>query len=225
MVKDTFARQTRLTSSKQFGGAACELDYTNPSTFRQVINYYHFLKKTAPDSSLNKIVDTIFEKLVCIWEKVNPSLPLMKPRNIKSKVKKTLMETDQASCKRLSTRSRLRLCSQLDTLFDISACQCNLPKLPCSDRNVKCSQSDCNVDHIGCLCPSDKKVPILDRLYLKDQRQKIGSKGKYQLSTVDHKAPSTIRAVESRVSVKLIFCYLNMLPTKNNLPLKCTLII
>ena len=201
MVKDTFVRQTRLSSSKQFGGAACELECTNPSTFRQIINYHHFLRNTAPGSSMNKLVDTIHEKLVCIWEKVNPDLPLMKPRNIKSKVKKTLMEAEQASRKRLSVRSRFRLYSQLDTLFDISACQCSLPKLPCSDKNIKCSRPHCTIEHIGCLCPSLMIVPIVDRLYLKDQLQKIGSKGKYQLSTIDHKS-STVRAVGCRVSIK-----------------------
>jgi len=199
MSKNQFVRQTRSSSSRQFGGSACELDLTAPSTFRDVIRYYYFLKKTNQNLPLATIVDTIYEKLLFIWGKINQNLPLMKSKNIKSKLKKVLSETTQASGRRLPPRATTRLTSQLDTLFDISACQCDLPEVPCTDRNIRCTQPNCTVQHIGCLCPADKKVPISDRLYLKDQRQKVGTKGKYQMSS----SIELSRARSSHVSIRI----------------------
>nr|XP_047129698.1 uncharacterized protein LOC124809589 [Hydra vulgaris] len=56
-------------------------------------------------------------------------------------------------------------------------------------RSVKCrNQPDCKITQFACLCEVNKKVPLLDREYLKDQKLKIGTIGRFQIGTIDKKA-------------------------------------
>ena len=73
-----------------------------------------------------------------------------------------------------------RLDSKLDRLFDILTCKC--PIRSCEEWGC----SGCNVGaHISCSCSKDKKIPVCELQYIKDQREKVGSKGQQQISTVD----------------------------------------
>ena len=87
---------------------------------------------------------------------------------------------------RASTKRNLD--ANLDKLFDISACSCSLDILPCSDRKVSCNKANYLEEHISCICSQNAKVPLNDRVYLRDQRQKTGPKGAYNLSSVDRVA-------------------------------------
>ena len=46
----------------------------------------------------------------------------------------------------------------------------------------------CQIQHIICTCPPNKKVPVEEREYLRDQRAKKGSKGSFQLGPIDKAA-------------------------------------
>lgn len=81
--------------------------------------------------------------------------------------------------KSLSAGQEQNLEEKLDRLFDISACTCKLPIHTCDDAAVKCSQENCQTRHIICTCPPTKKVPLEDREYLRDQREKAGPRGSF----------------------------------------------
>ncbi|CAI9715421.1 Hypothetical predicted protein [Octopus vulgaris] len=70
---------------------------------------------------------------------------------------------------------------KLDKMFDISACTYKLPVYPCDDDAVKGKKENCQVQHIICMCPTSKKVPVEEREYLRDQRAKIEPKGSFQI--------------------------------------------
>ena len=75
------------------------------------------------------------------------------------------------------------LTDQLNKIFDIAKCQCQLLSYPCHHRLVKCLIENSNQDHIVCVCGSKSKVPSEERPYLRDQRARDGDLGKYQMST------------------------------------------
>jgi len=62
-------------------------------------------------------------------------------------------------------------------LFDISACTCELPAVDCRDPRVNCRKVKCRKNHIVCLCAKERRVPELERRYLRDQRLKVGTFG------------------------------------------------
>lgn len=95
------------------------------------------------------------------------------------------------------------LTEKLDLLFDISSCCCELPVLPCEDYRVKCNKENCCSKHIICTCPFQKKVPVEDREYLKDQRCKIGPKGTFQLGPIDKCAIKKSKKQQKRLRKKL----------------------
>ena len=76
-------------------------------------------------------------------------------------------------------------------MFDLSACQCELPNnITCNDRRLKCKKENCPFkdNHTICTCEPHIKVPNEeDRVYLRDQRNKVGPKGCFQLGKTDKK--------------------------------------
>jgi hypothetical protein len=77
--------------------------------------------------------------------------------------------------------------SKLDKLMDITKCRCNI--LLCSDENSPCKEikTCCAGVHILCICSKDIKLPPLDLLWLRSQRNKLGEKSGYQLHQIDKK--------------------------------------
>lgn len=94
----------------------------------------------------------------------------------------------QIDRKSLAATKVKRMKEQLDKLFDISSCSCEVPVLRCDAFAVQCKTENCQTRHIVCTCPPNKKVPLEDREYLKDQREKTGPKGSYQLGPIDKDA-------------------------------------
>ena len=68
---------------------------------------------------------------------------------------------------------------KLDKLFDISFCKCKIELCP----EKKCTCKD-NV-HIKCVCPKERKLPVLELRFLKSQRDKVGSIGQLQIGNPD----------------------------------------
>ena len=40
-----------------------------------------------------------------------------------------------------------------------------------------CQSVNCQQIHLVCLCPNERRVPVEDRFYLRDQRAKVGTHG------------------------------------------------
>ncbi|XP_065661555.1 uncharacterized protein LOC136084744 isoform X1 [Hydra vulgaris] len=66
-------------------------------------------------------------------------------------------------------------------------------------RSVKCKNPlNCKITHFACPCESGKKVPPLNREYLKDQKSKIGITGRFQIGTVDKKTAAREKRKQER---------------------------
>ena len=70
----------------RYGGRPCELAKTKPSTYRQLLLYYCYIKNSQPQSSIQDITLLISQKLVQIWQLVNPRLPQKKVKLIEKKL-------------------------------------------------------------------------------------------------------------------------------------------
>ena len=177
---------TRSIHEKKFCGMPSPLEKTEPPTTRQVIQYSYFLKNSQPCLKEYDIAKVIADDVIEIWKAVNPRLPLYDKYYIVKLVNKACFKkAKKINWKSLASAQALHLERKLDRLFDISACKCDLPIQPCDANAVKCTKENCNNQHIVCLCPQQIKVPLEERQYLKDQREKIGPKGSFQLGPVD----------------------------------------
>ena len=74
---------------------------------------------------------------------------------------------------------------KLDKLLDITKCRCKI--LLCTGENSPCKElKKCAAGvHISCSCSKDIKVPQLDLLWLRSQREKVGEKSGYQMYQID----------------------------------------
>ena len=80
-------------------------------------------------------------------------------------------------------KQRASFGEELDKLFNILVCDCHF--ICCAE--AKCLDEACTSVHIDCNCPRDSKVPKLELPYLKDQREKVGKKGNFQMGSKDAK--------------------------------------
>ena len=78
---------TRQASNESYGGGPCDLETTDPSTYRQVIQYYYYLLHVNPATDLIFLVKQIAVDLRSIWSSVNPRLPLISDKSIDRKLK------------------------------------------------------------------------------------------------------------------------------------------
>ena len=125
---------TRMKSETKYCGGPCELSITDPSTFRQVIQYYYYLVYINPNADIVLVTQQISNNIKSIWATVNPSLPLITDKSINRKVKDLLVLVKDINRKHGKASAKRNLDANLDKLFDISACSCSLDVFPCSDR-------------------------------------------------------------------------------------------
>ncbi|KAG7170868.1 hypothetical protein Hamer_G012430 [Homarus americanus] len=69
----------------------------------------------------------------------------------------------------------------LDRLFDILSCKWQIR----SCTKVDCSPDCAREAHIDCSCSREMKIPVKELLYIKGQREKVGSVGPHQIGPVD----------------------------------------
>ena len=87
MPKAKKRRLTRQASEDTFGGGPCELQTTDPSTYRQLIQYYYYLIHTQAGAGVMCYVKQTATVLKSIRSSVNPRLPLIIDRSIHRKLK------------------------------------------------------------------------------------------------------------------------------------------
>ena len=180
-----------MSKRRRYGiviGEPEDLDVTQDElpTYRMVLKYYEFLRGNQELPATNRpqtaaakryaLAKIIAEKLTRMWQRIVPAITLI--TDVTRKISRLLDEL--AVCQRGQLKSKLAddLEACLDVLFDISKCKCNLPERECSHHLINCKTQDCSKVHFSCECPAPK-VPAALREFLKDQRIKIGPKGKY----------------------------------------------
>ena len=82
-------------------------------------------------------------------------------------------------------KEKEELSEDLDKLFDILFCQCEIqtcPEYKC-EKMTKCKPKA----HVICNCLKQFKIPVIELAFIRDQRLKVGTKGHMQISKVDVK--------------------------------------
>ena len=148
-------------------------------TLRDVLAGVDFEKLQFPDNSSRKQHDVVenlvrqkffqanlppaIDAAVVKFERASEAAHLLQNKKLKSNRKKHFLDS-------------------LDKLFDLVKCQCEIAD--CVEENHNCSGA-----HFICSCPKLDKVPDMEAAWLKDQRTKIGTKGRtfVMSSSIDKK--------------------------------------
>lgn len=206
IVKCTFGNRrimmakarTRIASGEKFGGSPSDLSESDLPTNADIARYFYFVCCTETDYITQ--LHLVQSRLLEIWEKCNPRLPLRNNKAIQLKIKGLLDSVKSYNQKRLKPQAKKYLISKKDKLFDISACSCPLPVVSCDV--VHCAEDNCRLRHIVCQCPRKFKIPVEDREYMRDQREKSGTIGKYQMRGRDRKGAALEKAKQKRAEAK-----------------------
>lgn len=184
------------TSGDTYGGSPSELPESDLPTNSDVARYYYHVCLSENDFATQ--LRLVMNKVVEVWENCNPVMPLKEKKNIYSKVKSFIDNVKAFNRKGIKSAQRKNLSEKKDKLFDIGACSCQLPIVPCSSASVKCTEANCEVQHIVCECPPARKVPLEERPYMRDQRAKTGTRGSFQMRHKDRRAAAKARAKQER---------------------------
>ena len=87
---------------------------------------------------------------------------------------------------------------KLDKLFDITKCKCLI--VLCADPESHCDSTSCdsNGAHINCSCERQLKLPKYDLVWVKDQREKVGTKSSHQFGKVNKVESDRIEGMRLR---------------------------
>ena len=135
-VKRSRKRQSALVDDAKYTGGPCDLPTCQPCTWREIINYYYYLKMHNMDLDNQKIFVIMNKQIKHAWSVSYPTLTLLSDMKVTKKVRSIITKVVVINAKKGKTiNAKMRLYPKLDTLFDISACVCDLPdKKQCNDR-------------------------------------------------------------------------------------------
>ena len=172
-------KKTRKSSGACYGPPADLTDTGSLYTLRDVLAGVAFKKLQNPDLSESQVHDTVEKIVRQKFLQANPSLPLITPNSVIRKIQRAEESVQLLEHKKLKSQKKKNLLDNLDKLFDLVTCQCKI--VECEEKD-----HDCSGAHIICDC--DTKVPDLEAAWLRDQRNKIGTKGgNYVMAGVDKK--------------------------------------
>ena len=178
-------RVTRGSSSKLFAGTPSDFTSSDLPTWRQVIRYLYYIKKNSPGRKPSFYKKMICEKVSQIWMLANSEIPLISESGCYIKVSRLVDDIESIKKKRFTTSKLDSMTSKLDKLFDISSCSCQLDQVPCTHPRIQCKVLKCKQLHILCTCRAECNIPLIERQFLKDQREKTGPKGSFQIGSID----------------------------------------
>jgi len=170
-------KPTRGKTSQNYGGVFADLPTTVLPTYGDVARCYYFVRNAEKHKPTQ--IKIIQDKIENVWQQCNPALPLMQKKSLTRKLTLFITRVKDFDIKNLKAAAKKPLLAVKEKLFDISACTCQLPILECKSKLVFCNAEEgtCNKIHINCECAPEKRVPVEEREYLRDQRMKTGTFG------------------------------------------------
>ena len=148
----------------------------------------------------NRASSKVAEQLETKFKKINPKLPLLSKAVISTRLLR-LHKTDKKFQQNQITsyQSKIYL-KKLSQLFDIISCQCKIK--PCL---TECpSPKTCTGFHVRCSCLLESRIPDQEVTFVKDQREKIGTKGGQQtMSGIDVKEAKAVQKEKKSKDKKL----------------------
>jgi hypothetical protein len=169
--------QWRMTDQRDFrnipvmeiAGAVCK------QVKAQWLRVNHRMEKTIVTDK------EIMRRMFMLWQKLETVVADGKKKK-KTDVKKKRKKNGQAA------KEKDAFISQLDRLFDICVCHCSIQS---------CEESGCSVmgckarAHSQCKCPAGSKIPPMELEFMRDQRTKVGERGRMQIGGKD--GPESVR--------------------------------
>ena len=185
-------KRTRSAMETRLCGTPAEMSQSQLPSKRDVVRHFYVFSDqdviNKPNTS--KHCKTLAGIVLGIWQRANPNIPTYSEKSLINKVNRLVTAAKEINTRyKIPTKKKargnpvLKDEASLDTLFDISKCICPLEEAICSHPSVLCRTPDCSQQHFSCVCK--EKIPAEDRFYLKDQRERIGSAGKFQMGSVD----------------------------------------
>lgn len=170
---------TRQSTTCKLIGAASDLPTSQLPTLRQLLQKCSLTQQSSiKQLSSHQISLSVHKGLMELWNKVHAKLPLYTPNAVRLKVKASYDEYRNVERGRVTVGKKKNFTSRLDKLYNICSCTCNF-----ISHSDTCEQS-CTQIHIDCKCGRDK-IPVSELAFMKDQQEKEGPTGKYQIGSVD----------------------------------------
>lgn len=191
----TSKRKTRLATSthmSNFIGTGREMLPSELPTLRDVLRYGLLLREQSGENVRNYPAATVakdtYLKVLEKWELANSCfvVPILNSRvTVLKKIEENWEKAKNISLGRGKLEVKEAFIATLDKLFDILNCKCEI-KL-CSEFEGKCpGGAGCKYEvHISCSCSKSMKIPIKELVFIKGQREKIGSVGQHQIGLPD----------------------------------------
>ena len=167
IFSDNMGPKTRQKVENKYGGPPEDLPEADLPTLRDIVKYVHKLEMDGFSQDSSDIVNHVSDKLLYIWQKVNPRLVILEKKTIKVKLLRSIDRLKTISWGRASKSIKSGFEKKLDKLYDICACSCKLEEVECSSKSAKCSVDNCSEVHILCICPMEVKVYFLFECVLK----------------------------------------------------------
>lgn len=156
-------KKTRQYTQEKWAGTPTDLPVSTFPSYSDIARYYYLI---CEDVNIKQAdyVDNITKAVIDRWQTACPTLPLRTWKSIRNKVTDLKKNVNLRNGNRKKKR-QTGLEANKDLLFDIAACTCDLPILPCNDRLINCkdakSDAGCNKKHIHCSCKKEAKVYFL----------------------------------------------------------------
>ena len=182
--------KTRSSTYCEMIGPPADLPPSDLPTLKQVLQKCAYVKLNL--KVLNKATTvSVAKELIQIWKSVNPNIPLTS--KVQRKVKRSYDDYLKLTQNHINnSKKEAEFRSKLDKLFDICSCHCSF-----IEHSNKC-ELNCKTVHINCNCHRDYKIPVIELNFIKDQRDKVGPTGKFQLGSVDTLFEKKRKRTESR---------------------------
>ena len=172
-------------------GASAELPTADLPTLRDVLKKCQLLRERfagpANMYEVSAMVADVLPLVLDIWKRANVKLVELPVRHndfaLAERIKRNWKTLNDIANKRVKVgqRERQTFTSNLDKLFSILTCNCDF--IDCAE--AKCQTENCGKAHISCKSPRDIKIPPLELQNIRDQRQKVGTRGECQMGGKD----------------------------------------
>ena len=182
-------RQRASTHLSLYVGTGRELLNTELPTLRDLLRYGVLLRETSEKDKRNyskeELVSDMLAALLAQWLKASHRLKfpvLVHHETIRIKLK-DLWEKALKLAKGVGKiQEKQRFSQKLDKLLDILYCKC--PIFLCSEFG--CEDPDCDQEaHTKCNCKRGEKIPVIELMFIKAQREKVGSYSTHMIAGAD----------------------------------------
>ena len=166
------SRKTRHSSGLAFCPPSSLPETNQLYTNRDILAAVLMDLEQNPRASARDSIKTLEPIIRHKWLEVNPSLALIQEKSVINKIVKLYDKAKDINWKIASAQRKDSFMDNLDKLFDILVCQCQI-----LDCEPSVCDPPCDVPHVQCLCERKLKIPVIELAFIKDQRDKVGLNG------------------------------------------------